>query len=104
MQEAPVRGSNPQTTIAIPEHTQGLEWLRPGTWKRVRFGLPVNELSDSALRRDQECAVIALIHSLGGRADHRVWHRIEFRRTRFPSPQPSLRSRPEIASAILIQR
>jgi hypothetical protein len=52
MQEASVRGSNPQTAIAIPEHTQGLEPPRPGAWKRVRLGLLVNELSDSVLGSD----------------------------------------------------
>jgi hypothetical protein len=61
MQEASVRGSNPESAIAIAVHTQGLEMLRRGTWKRVRLGLSVNQFCDSTLGGDQECAVVAFV-------------------------------------------
>src|SRR5580692_11826844 len=83
--------------MAIPEQPDWVE-LRSGAWKRICPGFPVNELLESAARGDQESAVVALDQSL-----HKVWHRIEFRRTRFPSPQPGRRSRPEIAPAVVMQ-
>jgi hypothetical protein len=58
MQEPLVYGSDPQTAVAIPEQPKRIE-LQPGTWKRIRRGLPVNELYDSTTRGHQECAVVA---------------------------------------------
>src|SRR6266496_5897404 len=101
MQEALAVRSDPQTAIAIPEQPIGLE-QPSAAWKGIRLGFSVNELSDSTLNGDQECAVVAFNQSFGG-AHARVWQRIELRRTRLPSPQPRRRSHPEIASYIFIQ-
>src|ERR1700689_2381811 len=98
MQEALAPGSNPQTAVAIPEQLEGIE-LPSDRGKRVRLGFPVNQLSDSTMvHGDQECAVVALYQRL-----HQVWRRKEFRRPRYPSPQPGQCSHPEIDPAILIQ-
>jgi hypothetical protein len=98
MQEAPVRGSDPQTAIAIPEQPGGKD-RPPGAADRMCLDISVNELSDSAAHGDQEFAFVAFDQTLDVL---RVWDRIEFRRIRLPSPQPRRRSGPEIASAVLI--
>ena len=75
MQKPPVRGSDPETAIAIPEQPFCRE-KPPGAWKRIRLGFPVNELSDSAAHREQQCAFIVF-----DQRERWVWQRIEFRRT-----------------------
>src|SRR5260370_6849341 len=101
MLKAPVQGSDPQTAMAIPEQLIGLE-LPPDAWQRIRFGFPINKLSDSGGRGDQECPVLAFTQNLGGARG--VARRQALGRTRLPSPPPVLRCRPEIVFAILAQR
>src|SRR5690242_3073756 len=52
------RGCDPQTAIAIAEQQSDFE-LPQSTWERIGLGFPTSELSDSAVRPYQECAVIA---------------------------------------------
>jgi hypothetical protein len=97
MQEPLLRGSDPQTAIAISEQGCGRE-LTPRAWKRIRLVFPVDKLSDSIARRNQEGAVVAL-----NQAVHQVLCWVEFRRTRLPTPEPGESSYPEIALAVLKQ-
>src|SRR5271154_4424411 len=96
MQETLAVRSDPQTAIAVPEQPDR-RVLPHRAWKRIRVGFSVNETCDSTARRDQECAVVAF------ELERRVRHRIEFRRIRLPSPQPSRTSRPKTTLAILVQ-
>src|SRR5271157_2679035 len=98
MQQPPVYRSDPQTAMAISEQPKGIE-LRPGTWKRIRRGFPVNDLHDSTACGNQECAVVAFGQRVdfGGRARQRNEHR----RAGRPSPETGPRSCPEIAFSIL---
>src|ERR1700683_2804301 len=96
MQEPLVIRSDPQTAIAIPEQLYGIE-LPPYAGRWIWLDFPLNELLDPAAHGDQKRAVVALYQSLG-----RIWGRIEFRRTRLPSPQPGRRPHPDIAPAVLV--
>jgi hypothetical protein len=100
MHEPLASGSDPQAAIPVPEHLIGSE-IPPYTWEQVFLGFSMNELSNTVARGDQRYSVVAFRQNLGGIVDP-VWQRIIFRRTRSPSPQPSRRSHPEIASTILI--
>src|SRR5262249_50013559 len=91
---------DPQPAIAIAEQIQGKK-LQRGIWEQIRLDFAINESPDSAVRRNQERAVVVFSQPLD--AVRLVWHRIELWRTRFPSPQPVLDSRPEIVLAVLIQ-
>ncbi len=63
MEETAVFRPDPQTAPAIPEQPKRIE-LRPGTWKRIRRGLLVNELYHSRPCGDQKCAVVAFDQSV----------------------------------------
>src|SRR6266478_3885690 len=93
MHKPPVRSSDPQTSIAIAEQPSGLE-LGHRAWERIRLRPSVNESSDSALCADQERTVLAFTETLD--TVRLAGQRIEFWRTRFPSPQPVRHTRPEI--------
>src|SRR5262245_17355699 len=56
---------------------------------------------DSAPPVDQECAFTVFTYTLN--AARLAGQRIEFWRTRFPSPQPALHSRPDTVFTVLIQ-
>ena len=97
MQQPPLhQGANPQATIAIPKQPVGLE---PGR-KRIRLELLVPQLCDSGVLGNQESAVIAFEQRVDSLRP--IGHGIELGWTRLPSPHAIHRSRPEIASAILI--
>ena len=91
-------GPYPEAAVAIPKQRVGLE-MRSGR-KGIRLGFPVPELCDSAVLGDQDSAVNALDQRVN--ALRRICHGIEPGWTRLPSPQARHRSRPEIASAILV--
>jgi hypothetical protein len=97
MHEALIRRSDPQTPLVVPEQPMSID--SPNTRKRIGRNFPVNELSDSAAHGHPECAVVAFDQTanIGSRA----WHGIDFLRIRRPAPQPSLRSRPEIAPVLI---
>src|SRR5262249_28650482 len=101
MHKAPAESSDPQTALAIAEHSTGLE-LSDTSWERMRhLCFPIDETSDSTAHSDQECAVIAFSQALD--AVRLARQRMEFWRTRFPSPQPVLHSHPEIALGVVVQ-
>src|ERR1700759_1405038 len=93
------RRSDPQATIAIPKQSVTSELLP--SRKRISFSSPGPQLCDTAILGNKEFAVVAFDQSVD--SERRVWHWIELRWTRLPSPEPGHPSRPEIASAILIQ-
>src|SRR5258707_5238293 len=93
MQDALAQRSDPQTALAVPE--QPIRNELPTSRKGIGRGFPVDELSDSALHGDPECAVVAF--DQGRNAAYRVWVRIEFWSIRLPAPQAIRRSHPEIA-------
>jgi hypothetical protein len=97
MQEPLVhQGADPQATIVIPQQPVGLE----SSGKRVRLELPVPQLGDSGVLGNQESTVIAFEQRIDSL--RRIRYGIELGWTRLPSPQAIHRSRPEIASAILV--
>src|SRR5258705_10408266 len=100
MHDAPVKGSDPHTTIAIAEKPSGPELLH-SPWEWIRFDFSVNESSYSTLRNEQKCAVVVFTQKLD--AVRLSVQRIEFWWTRLPSPKPIRYSSPEIALAVLIQ-
>jgi hypothetical protein len=99
VQQAPVdRSSDPERTGAIPQETVRFELRR----KRIRLGLPVPKPSHAAVLRDQEIAVVTFderVDALRG-----IWHRVSPGCPRLPPPETGRRSRPDCASAVLVQR
>ena len=92
MDESPVRGSDPQTAIAIPQQSSPFMKLLAAGRERILFEFPVNKLLDSAAPADQEGSVIA-IEKRVPREDHarqrkaiQFWQRKVLRWTRPPTP------------------
>src|SRR5262245_6134832 len=97
--EAQFKGSDPQTAMAIAKQCSGPE-LPQNPRKPVRLGSALDEPSDATAGADQERAVFVFTQTLDA---VQLGQRVEFGRTRFPSPHPVEHAYPEIALAVLIQ-
>src|ERR1051325_2784442 len=99
MYQALVHCSDPNSTLTIAHYRFCLKFTcRPR--ERIGLCLSVAESVYRTLPAAEECAINILAKTIY--AVKFTGEGIEFRRTRFPTPNAILHSRPEIALAILI--
>src|SRR5262245_45914130 len=92
--------ANPQAAIAVHEKRSCCR--RDGCiWKSKRLGLSVDKTFDSRVRAKQE--FVRILRGTLDSVSNGVGDRVELRRARFPPPQPTDRSYPEHAMAVLEQ-
>src|SRR4029077_8940705 len=89
----------PQTTLVVAEQLAGVDThiVR----EKIRLYPALDDLPKSAQHTEQEAAVIALRETLD--TVELAWQRIEFGRTRSPSPKSVLDSRPKTPFAVFVQ-
>src|SRR5215813_3733482 len=92
--------SDPQAAVPVAKHPVDLESM-DSRWERICHRLSIDESLGSALPAHQERALCIFTQTL-----YAIWfgaERIEFWRTRSPSPKAIFHSSPEVSFAIHVQ-
>src|SRR5262249_23232645 len=102
MDQTILSGPNPQTSVAVAQHSYAGN-SRHRAWQRMnRFDASIKETRETPLHQDQERPIVVFRET---KQPMSVVDRQpeELRHARLPSPEPVDRSRPEIALLVLVQ-